>query len=165
MKRKIYQKEFYVIGHLLWRTDRQAAEDLISTYIRPKQKFDDFTIISLFFMCFCDVRKIHHSQLTGILYKSTLTKERRLFISCMIRLYNSQIYGHPSEAMIIRIGFSGRLARVLQISQTQVSKLIKTCVIHEKVYEETRNEVTETVALLEKMYQEDPEGRGVEQSG
>jgi len=132
MSKRIREREYNLIGWILMQIQPQTAKEIICTYMRPKPKYNDLLLVPHFLHQFCKIINIEPDKVHGSLFKTSMVDKRNLFVSAMIRLYNPELYRHPSDRIIIRRGFNKTLADALGIDQGRISKAIRDSIIQEK---------------------------------
>ena len=136
MKRDGKIKENFLIGKFLKKTHPELAKEIADTYIYPPSPLNDYGLIPGFYDQF---KEIAHD------YK---WNSKQLFISCIIRLYNPQLYNQPTSSLLVRSKLVIQLTRIMGIDRGNVSRYIRTGVVQETAYEEYKQMVDEVVKKI-----------------
>jgi len=141
-------KTLQALGKLLMIRHPQVAKDLYDSYLADQPTDSDYTRIGCYYQKFCGIMGIHEDHCRGALFKHSRSELRRLFISCMLRLYNPAVYRQPDSCLINPQGLVKQLAEVLCVAAPRVSEAIRQAVAEERIYERYREKVDKIVERI-----------------
>lgn len=116
------KKEYVLIGRLVVKQYPELAKDIVNLYIKHEPLETDYSKIEKYFDRFC------------CFYQSPLTKQehvkmRRVFLACMLSLYNPIVFSQPLKNIIIpRSLFVKNIAQVFEMTEANVSQMIRIVV-------------------------------------
>jgi hypothetical protein len=137
MKRDGKIKENYMLGRFLKRDHPDVAQFILETYVYPLPLVEDLTMIGPL-----------REKFRGLGLEAKWNMNQ-LFISCVIRLCNPQLYRHPAKALIVRSKLVKEVAAVLSIDVGAVSRYIRSAIFYEKTYEDYRILVDDIVQKIQ----------------
>ncbi len=73
---------------------------------------------------------------------------KRLFISVMLRIYSPGVYEQPPKDLVMRQGLVVAVSKTVSLNQGYLSRCIRSVIVHEKVYEDYREQVLDIVERL-----------------
>lgn len=134
-----------LLGRLLLRHRPEVARELMPHLDTPEA---DPARIPDYFEAFCALHSLDPDDYRGALYKSFKVERRKLFIACMLRLYNPACFAQPSDAIMVSRSFVARLSATLSQDKGNISRLIRQVIVMERAYEDFRGQVNDTLSKL-----------------
>jgi len=147
------KKQFLLLGRLCASQKPELARELLSIY-NEKPISQDHSLISAFFLTFCQLQNINPDDYRGSLFKSKKVELRRLFIASMTHIYIPHVHNEPANCMRLHYGFLKQLSQELQQKPQNVGKMIREVITIEKVYEEFRANVKALTLKLTQPYEQ-----------
>lgn len=143
------KRVYMALGKMLLHKHPDIAETLLP-YCQVTGE-SDLSKLPVYFKRFCEIRNIEPTEHKGNI-KNTDQKnkmhERRLFIACVLHIYNQHIFHVDGTTPIMRTGFVKAISDCNSIDLSNASQTIRKVIFFEKVYEDFRNEIKETVLKL-----------------
>jgi hypothetical protein len=136
MTRERKEKETFLIGKFLQKTNPELAKAISEQYIYPPSPLNDYELIADLFSKF---KPLAHDYNWN---------SKKLFISIILRLYNPQLYNQPRANLLIRPGLVIAISRAIAMDKGRVSKYIRTALVHETAYEEYKAMVDDALQKL-----------------
>jgi hypothetical protein len=147
----IAEKDYKILGKLLVKKNPALADEYLSLYKTHSPKEIDNTKISFYFYSFCEVMEITPETYLGPLHKSSKVDIRRLFVACMVHLYQPHVFYQPiDEINLSKKGFVMHLSRTLQQQESNISTMIREVIAWEKDYDDFKEKVHGIIELLTK---------------
>lgn len=140
----IGRREYNLLGRMLVKQHPEIAEDLLSSLQRP---FDtDLQNIPRYFKTFCELCGIADSDLLELRYDKDMVGNKRLFIACMLFLYDPGIFN--SSVRDVKYGLSTAISKLLHHNNGYIGSTMRDVITWYKAYDEFRAQVDEMVEKL-----------------
>jgi len=146
----IGNKEYALLGRLLYKRNRQAAVELLSdfhnSYIIPREK--DLTHLPSFLAQFCEHYGVETSSFIATKHKREVVQNKKVFIAAILSLYCPGALEDPEIIRQSKTGIVYGIGEVLCLDHSNISKMIHSAIHYMKVYDSFRQEVVEVTEKL-----------------
>lgn len=133
----ISHEQFQLIGKLLALQHPELAHKLITDHsFIPHET--DLSIIPCYFHAFLQAQGSSQENYESLPFKS---ETRRMFVACMLHIYNHSVFTQPKGCLILRRGLSIRIAETLGTTRNVVSAMIRDVIVMHKAYDSFRKRI------------------------
>lgn len=141
----IGKKQHQLLGKLLVSRHPELAAEFLKQ-IPPIDT--DLGKLPAFLTAFCACKGIEPEEFKGPLLVRSRVELRRIFVGAMVHIFTPQAYHLPPGIMFFTRGFTKALCEQLNINDSYTTRFIRQVVSDEKIYEDFRLQVEETVIML-----------------